>query len=324
MWSERFDTVTQMMNCDSGKAMDQTNIPWHPGHCNLSDSSWTRIDKTTGAWGQLTIPSQSPGGSNSVASSYSQANQNLWQNIHNRICGRQIHNLVDSSSTWFTAISLSWLASIHTIGQGSGTFLSDWTISYIKDRKIRRGRSIDSYAWGNGPVVEIRTASWPGPQRILPSTCPTRSIQRSVLIWSRCVQARSCCECWAEDSEPYHSDVSLIHHCRVTTEFTWSMQRQDTSLGDRSSYCRWQRWVFYSYSIAAPWRQYLLFAPLITINGHHDWEFIVAITSARPLTLSGRFLRSCASALDSCQPGTGHGRQPAPLNDHLSIFSYNF
>ncbi len=32
----------------------------------------------------------------------------------------------------------------------------------------------------------------------------------------------------------------------ITTECTWSMRRQDTSLWDCSSYCRWQRWVFSS------------------------------------------------------------------------------
>jgi hypothetical protein len=81
-------------------------------------------------------------------------------------------------------------------------------------------------------------------------------------------------------------------HIDITTECAWSMWRQDTYLWDGSSYCRWQRWVFYS--IPASWRQHLLFAPLMTINGQNDWELIVAITRARPLTLSGRFIRSCA------------------------------
>jgi hypothetical protein len=97
-----------------------------------------------------------------------------------------------------------------------------------------------------------------------------------------------------------------------------------SSLRDGSSHCRRQRWALYS--IDASQRRHLSFAPLMTINGHNDRELMVAITRASPLTLSGRFIQSCA--LDSCQPGTGpvdpaslcapHS-PPRPLADTMAL-----
>jgi hypothetical protein len=64
----------------------------------------------------------------------------------------------------------------------------------------------------------------------------------------------------------------------------------------------------------------------VTVIHSHGLKQIVAITRARPLTLSGRFIRSCA--LDSFQPGTGpvdptslsapHSA-PRPLADTMAL-----